>query len=188
MASRGERGLTLIETLVAVTILTVAVVAPMSLTMQSLSASYYARDQIIASNLAQEAIESVRAVRDGNILKLALDPSATCDDDAMHLLCGILIDTDFVIDARETPPTITPCSGACPLLRTDDNLYGYGGAGWYDTDFRRTVRASFVAGNENPQDEIVVTVTVERVGGLRPPPAVTITENLYRWVEDGIGS
>lgn len=180
--SSNSSGLTLIETLVAITILTVAVVAPMSLTMQSLSAAYYARDQIVASNLAQEALESVRAIRDSNILRLSLNqPEASCTP--TDLLCGIPIDTDFIIDARTTPPTITVCGGTCELLRTDGNLYGYG-SGWVDTGFRRTARASFTDGTQN---EITVRVTVDRVSSTRPPPPVVINANLYRWVEDGSG-
>src|SRR3989344_5745503 len=66
--SISSRGFTLIETLVAVTLLSVAITAPMSLTTRSLAAAYYARDQITAFHLAQEAIESVRHARDHNIL------------------------------------------------------------------------------------------------------------------------
>ena len=61
---KTSRGFTLIETLVAVSLLAVVIVAPMSLTTQSLSSAYYARDQMTAFHLAQEAIESVRSVRD----------------------------------------------------------------------------------------------------------------------------
>ena len=183
-----RRGMTLIETLVAISILAVAIVAPMSLTMQSLSAAYYARDQITAFNLAQEAIESVRAVRDGNILSLTLNISTICDADglAMHLLCGIPIDRDFIIDTRDNH--ITACdadgSAACDPLETDDNLYGYE-AGWTDTLFTRIVRVNYV-GSGN--DEIRIQVRVERPAGLHQAPPFTLYENLYRWVEDGSGA
>ena len=183
-----RRGMTLIETLVAISILSVAIVAPMSLTMQSLSAAYYARDQITAFNLAQEAIESVRSVRDGNILSIALNASPTCASDglSMHLLCGIPIDRDFMIDTRDNH--ITPCdqdgTSACDSLQTDGDLYGYE-AGWTDTLFTRTVRVTYVGvGN----DEINIKVTVERPAGLHQAPPFILHENLYRWVEDGSGA
>lgn len=182
----GNSGMTLIETLVAITILSVAIVAPMSLTMFSLTSAYYARDQIVASNLAQEAIEAVRAVRDGNILRIALnDPELACNP--TNLLCNIPIGQDFRIDSRITNPSaaITVCDGACPNLQTDptQTMYGYD-AGWSDTIFRRTLRAEFVDGAQN---EIRLTVTVARDGGLRSFPPVILKENLYRWVEDGSG-
>lgn len=178
--------MTLIETLVAITILSVAIVAPMSLTIQSLLAAYYARDQVVAFNLAQEAVESVRAVRDGNILRIALNiPEGSCTP--TNLLCGIPIDADFMIDTRDN--VITRCdadgTAACSPLQTDpaQTFYGYQ-SGWIDTPFIRTVRAEFVDGSNN---EVRLTVTVTRPGG-GVFPSVILTENLYRWVEDGSGT
>jgi prepilin-type N-terminal cleavage/methylation domain-containing protein len=186
LGREDARGMTLIETLVAITILAVAIVAPMSLTIQSLVSAYYARDQIVASNLAQEAIESVRAVRDGNILRMALnEPDPTCSP--MTILCSIPIDRDFMIDTRDNE--ITPCdadgSAACDPLQTDPDqtFYGYQ-TGWTDTTFVRTVRAEFV---DEEQNEIRITVNVTRMGGNVSPTA-TLSENLYRWVEDGSGT
>jgi prepilin-type N-terminal cleavage/methylation domain-containing protein len=178
METSSQKGMTLIETLVAITILTVAIISPMSLTMQSLSASYYARDQIVAFNLGQEAIESVRSIRDGNILRIAYDqPDSECSP--MTLLCKIPIGTPFVIDTRDN--TITQCTGECPPLQTDGDLYGYD-SGWADTRFTRTVSADFVEGTT---DEIRVSVTVTWIAGPRQTRTFTIYENLYRWVNDG---
>ena len=174
-----EKGMTLIETLVAITILTVAIVAPMSLTMQSLSASYYARDQISALNLGQEAIESVRAIRDGNILRIAYDaPDPECNP--MDLLCQIPVGTPFVIDTRNNE--ITLCPGVCPPLQTDGDLYGYQ-TGWMDTRYTRTVNVSYV--DEATKQEIRIRVDVTWVAGPRQTRTFTIYENLYRWVNDG---
>jgi prepilin-type N-terminal cleavage/methylation domain-containing protein len=180
LRATGSPGMTLVETLVAVSILSVAIVAPMALTMQSLSTAFYARDQIVASNLAQEALESVRSVRDGNILRIALnDPDPTCNPTS--LLCGIPIDADFVIDTRDNQ--ITTCEGTCPYLQTDpeQTLYGYQ-SGWIDTQYRRTVHVEFV---DVEEDEIRVRVEVERDSGAYAPPVFVLEENMYRWVPDG---
>ena len=67
---KKNSGFTLIETLVAISLLSVSIVAPMALASQSLAAAYYARDQITAYHLAQEAIEAMRSIRDRQILKL----------------------------------------------------------------------------------------------------------------------
>jgi hypothetical protein len=177
--------MTLIETLVAITILTVAIIAPMSLTMQSLSASYYARDQVTAFNIGQEAIESVRAIRDGNILRIAYSqPDPNCSP--MTLLCGIPIGTPFVIDTRKTTPidAITICNGACQPLQTDGDIYGYE-SGWASTRFTRTVTVDYVQNPQSAQDEIRVSVTVTWQAGPRQTRTFTIYENLYRWVNDG---
>ena len=74
---RKKTGFTLLETLVAITLLTIAIVAPMSLTTQALGSAYYARDQITASYLAQEGLEAVRSVRDANIISNSLGGRST---------------------------------------------------------------------------------------------------------------
>ena len=60
----AQRGFTLVETLIAIAILLIAVVGPISLIGDALHKLYYAKDQMIAINLAQEGIEVVRQRRD----------------------------------------------------------------------------------------------------------------------------
>ena len=173
------RGFTLIETLVAISLLMVAIVAPMSLTARSLATAYYARDQITAFHLAQEAIETIRHVRDGNILQNALGTPA-------DLLSGIP-STDgepFIVDTRDD--SMEMCnSGTCPPLKTDGEIYGYEeGAGWDTTRFTRTVRAEFVG---ESIDEVRVSVTVSWQTGSFQARTFTISENLYRWIDENTG-
>ncbi|MDP3965729.1 MAG: type II secretion system protein [bacterium] len=169
------RAFTLIETMVAISLLTIAIVAPMSLTTQSLSSAYYARDQITAFHLAQEAIESVRHARDRNVLKNAL--GVTTD-----LLAGLPSSgTPFTIDTTNND-LITTCSGTCPVLRkSTEGLYGYSAA-WSPTYFTRTVTATFVPGSGD--DEITVLVRVDWQTGGFNSRNFTISDNLFRWVRD----
>jgi len=174
---RATNGFTLVETLVAIAVLTIAIVAPMSLTTQSLSSAYYARDQVTAFHLAQEAIEAVRSVRDGNVLSNAFGEPA-------DLLSGFPSTSGepFIVDTRDNTMTLCPAQ-TCPPLQTDGNFYGYGGgaAGWADTRFTREVRAQFVS----EPDEIRVSVTVRWATGAQSARSFTISENLFRWVDDG---
>lgn len=176
------RAFTLIETMVAISLLAVAIVAPMSLATQSLASAFYARDQVTAFYLAQEGIEAVRSIRDGNVLK---DSQGA----GINLLDGIPTGVPFVIDTR-TNQTWTTCTNQ--PLKTDGAFYGHGAGpctttdpGWNSTYFYRTLNAAFVAGTT---DEIRLTVTVSWVSGGFKSRSVSISENLYRWVNDGSGS
>ncbi len=191
-------GFTLLETMVAVTLLSVAIVAPMSLTTQSLASAYYARDQITAFFLAQEAIEVVRNMRDNNIL-------ANSQGTSVNLLNNIPINQNFRVDARmnygsgNTPPLCnSDPGGVCAPLQTDavTGLYGYN-VGWTNTQFTRSVIACFIHSpppngtggcDAVPSDEIKLTATITWRTGQFQQRQVNVSENLYRWVADGSAS
>lgn len=63
-----KKAFTIIETLVAITILMIAISGPLSSSFRALTASTAARDQMTANFLAQEAIEMVRNVKDNNVV------------------------------------------------------------------------------------------------------------------------
>ena len=63
-----RRGFTLVETLVAISIITIAIVGPLLTASRTLVAAYTARDQLTASYLASEASEYVRFMRDSMYL------------------------------------------------------------------------------------------------------------------------
>lgn len=67
---QSQDGFTLVETLIAVVILIVSVVTPLSVASQAIVYSAIARDQIVASNLAQESIDFVRNERDRSALSV----------------------------------------------------------------------------------------------------------------------
>ncbi len=69
------RGFTIIETLVAVSIVLIAVTATFSAAQAGLSSTYVVRDQITAMFLAQEAMEGVKNIKDSNLLRRSyVDP------------------------------------------------------------------------------------------------------------------
>ena len=75
----SSAGFTLIETLVAVAILMIAIAGPLTVAEKSLSASIYARDQLIGSYLAQDAMEYIKNTVDTNEIKIhqnLIDPSS----------------------------------------------------------------------------------------------------------------
>ncbi len=63
MTKNTQKGFSLVEALVAITVLLVAVVGPMTIASQGLQASFFSREQTTAVYLAQEAIESIEKLR-----------------------------------------------------------------------------------------------------------------------------
>jgi Tfp pilus assembly protein PilV len=64
LMSKSTTGFTLVEALVAISLLMVAISSPMYIAQKGLSASMFARDQMTASFLAQDGIEAVKNIRD----------------------------------------------------------------------------------------------------------------------------
>jgi prepilin-type N-terminal cleavage/methylation domain-containing protein len=62
----NQRGFTLVETLVALVILTVALIPILHLSTSASKSSTAIRDNLVAAGLAQEGAEVVRAIRDTN--------------------------------------------------------------------------------------------------------------------------
>jgi Tfp pilus assembly protein PilV len=183
------RGFTLVETLAAITLIMIAIVPPMGLTVQSLSVAYYARDQITASNLAQEGIEAVRAVRDGNILASAESANGGT---GTSLFNGIPTDgSNFRVDGTQTDPTkiITSCGGGnspCPALEINNGVYGYTGN---PTNFTRSVTATVVWSDSGGNaQEISVTSTVVWQTAAYRTQQVQLTEDMFNWPSPGSGT
>lgn len=61
---KNNKGFTIVETLVAVAILMIAIAGPLTIAQKGLMAAVYARDQVTASFLAQDAMELIKNIRD----------------------------------------------------------------------------------------------------------------------------
>lgn len=140
-STMSKGGFTLIETMVALTIVLVAVVGPISLIGNSLSNIYYARDQMVAINLAQEGIEVVRQKRDNSLL-------ATAQWDTDFSVVG-----SYIVDA---PLLSLSIGGDTKIYQDADGFYRQGSEFPTATQFSRTVTIA-VAGSE--EKKVTSTVT-----------------------------
>lgn len=70
--NKNKHGFTLIEALVAISILMIAIASPMAITQKGLSAAELSKDEMTASFLAEDGIEAVKNVRDDIALNASL--------------------------------------------------------------------------------------------------------------------
>ncbi len=166
LASPSQKGFTLVETLVAITVLLVAITGPMTLATDSLVATRIARERLSATFLAQEAIEYIRYERGNNFLQ---------GSNWMSGIGGVCNGNGCLINI----PTgvISSCGGGCTPLTYNTTTYQYGyetGTDWAVSPYTRTV----VVNNLGESAVVTATVSWDDSGTTR---SVTATTVLHRW-------
>ena len=161
----------MVETLVAISILLLVVVGPMTTAQKGIKNAYFANEQVTAVFLAQEAIEAVRAVRDVRALLVYGNPAGDTAGWAQGLGC-----TSGCAYIRDTN-TFGPCveNNSCRLEVGTTGAYDHDVIGGIDSPFTRVVTVgNAVAGG------VPVTVVVSWNSNLSGPKSVT----LQTWVYD----
>lgn len=196
--SNIKRGFTLVETLAAVLLLSLALVGPLAIAQKGLSTALTSKDQNSAFNLAQDAIEYVRFARDTNCLAAASASLTPCPggltspswvNDTINLNPCISASGSsacYLDTFGQNPSAPTACTSAtaCPVINYDsvNNDFTYNtGAGIASTIFTRAVQIAYnpsCSGSCN-QSEADVTVTVS----WSDPAAhsISVAESLYNW-------
>lgn len=67
--SLNKQGFTLVETLVAISILMIAITGPLTIASKALNTALTSRDQVIATFLAQDAHEYIHNIKDRNLYR-----------------------------------------------------------------------------------------------------------------------
>jgi len=122
----ASSGFTLVETLVAIAILMIAIAGPLTVAEKGLSASIYARDQLIGSYLAQDGMEYIKNMADTNQINISHgtyqdtnDQWMTANNQDLTKLCTLL--NPCTVDTYSG--TIAQCSGSCQSLFLSSNDY-----------------------------------------------------------------
>ena len=161
------RGITIIESLAALAILSVAVAAPLSIAQRGLRVSRLAKEEVTAYFLAQDAIEHIKTGRDSNSLS-DIDWMTGFDNCLSGNTCSIDTTTDV----------ITTCSGTCPNIRFNSSTAQYGyDSGWDETFFTRSITMT-----ELQAFEVSVDVTVAWPHG-QSTQQITVSQTLLDFLD-----
>lgn len=186
------KAFTLIETLIAITILTLAVAGPSFIASRAIIAAETARDQLTALYLAQESVEYVRMMRDNQYLAAYREGGTNVSEEAWDELLSNQslgkcrasngVGNNRLCTLDTTPSALEPLD-ECPGNTRDrceplsiDGLYAQ-----RETDesaeapFTRTIQVTEVSSTEI---KVVSTVswTFRNV-----PYSVTVSDHLTAW-------
>jgi prepilin-type N-terminal cleavage/methylation domain-containing protein len=193
MKIRNKKGFTLVETLIAVFILSVSIAGPLTIASRALLSANTARNQITAFYLAQDALEYVRVKRDN----ACLANGSPCSQGAwLAALSACTGANGCYIDSLENAPAApTACpSGGCIQATFPTSWFLYydttnsrfcninastciAGATVTKSQFARSVKIAPV-GSQTTEEKVTVQVSWADSGTTR---SVTIVENLFNW-------
>lgn len=181
-----NKAFTLVETLVAISIFTVSVLALMMVLSNSLSNANYAKRKLVATFLAQEGVEYMRNLRDTYVL---YEPPTgngwdnfiiKISDCALGNVCYFdHTDIDF---ADQSQPIIDmdifPCSPNCQELKynTSSGEYNYDPLGT-DSGFIRKIQTTEISSDEI---KVISTVSYSTPSGIKN---ISLEENLFNWTQ-----
>ncbi|MEI7777683.1 MAG: prepilin-type N-terminal cleavage/methylation domain-containing protein [bacterium] len=175
----NKSGFTIIETLVAISVLLIALAGPLTIASKGLYSSYYSRDEVTAFYLAQEGIEYFRNLRDANSLA-----GQSWDNHFSECSGKCRID---VTNNNPANSGITSCASdtntlpgfSCNRLNLDtNNIYDYSTG--TSTNFTREITVKTIPNGTNPVVEYQITSTVSWVSPL-PNHSITLSEDLTKW-------
>jgi prepilin-type N-terminal cleavage/methylation domain-containing protein len=165
-----RRGFTLLETVVALTLLVAAAIGPISLASRGLFSAKFSRSRIIALNLAQEGAELVHTMRDNNLLNIAAGCTFRGGSGAS---CANLSDGQYEVDAFDAYETggddleLQPSASRVLRYTPSNAFYTY---------------ESFPDSLDTPYIRTITISTLPAESGASP----ILVESRVSWMESGI--
>lgn len=177
-----KKGFTLIESLVAVSIFSLSILALISVLATGIQDINFAKRKIIASYLAQEGLEHLRNLRDTYVLsqtedwttfKVKINP---CNSPDLSSGCYFVFDEHSENNIRNTE--FSTCTNSiCPEMNynTSNGRYYYGGGD--SSGYHRKISTQEINPNEI---KVVSTVYWNQGSGQK---SVSVSDVLFNWWE-----
>lgn len=134
--NKRHAGFSLMEAIFSIVILITGILATVNLISRSIMISFDARNQLIATELAQEGVELVRNVRDNN-----WQVAGAGSFDGVDVVSRDCVDKDTPIT------TCNPADNQYKLYINSDGFYVHSSTGGTPTKFSRSLKIENVDGN-----------------------------------------
>ena len=157
---RKESGITIIESLIAILVVISAITGAFSLINRNLSSATIVKDEVVAAQLAQEGIEVVRNLRDGD----------------WHSGRAFGTSIPNGIYRIQWDSTLLPFVDDFLKLDPDTGIYSYDIGN--QSCFKRKITISMNIGEESIRRIIIVIVTWTEQSVLK---TIQAEEHLYNW-------
>jgi len=193
-------GFTLVETLVAISIFTGAILSMLAFSGGSIGDTTYSKNKLVATFLAQEGLEYMKNLRDTHVLfvsdgwTLFRDKVAPCEGGNGCYFNPASVSYAIPSDKAMNNLTITACPGTCPKMYYDNSenvtttRYNYNPSGQQTNFIRKIEVKNFnygggaTDGSAEVNKEIVVISTVYWTKGDKTF-SVSFSNYLKNWQE-----
>lgn len=169
ISSSIKKGFTLLEVIIAISVLTVGIGGTFILINQTLKAASLANSKLVATYLAQEGAEMVINFRDNNWLKQRADGGLSWKDG--------LEEGEYEADYTDASLSFFSGEGRYLYINSLNGFYGYSGD--KQTKFKRKI---IIANGAEDEEEIKLIVTVKvfwQEWGKEHK--IEVVKNLYNW-------
>jgi len=172
----NQRGFTVLESIIAIFVLSLSVSGAFSAVQQSFSQAIIAKDEVKAFYLAQEAIEIIINKRDSNQIDKIRGGASTWLSgitDASNCPFGNICRADATTDS------LVLCGNewdSCPVLNQDQTTYLYNYSTGNASIFKREIQIESINANE-----IAVTVRIHWTKGLTSKE-FKVKTHLFNWI------
>jgi hypothetical protein len=173
-------GQSLIEVMVAITLLTVGFLGITSLLSQSLALNRVVANQLTATYLASEGVEVAKNLIDHDFYAQQIDGQG----DGWGSCFGSGGDFELAYDTPDCSSLTEFVGAGDPLYyHPDTHLYDYDSNGGTETNFTRDIRVqrNSTGPSDTTGDEITVKAIVSWPGLAGAGESVTLEDHFYKW-------
>ena len=173
MIKKRQKAFTLIEVLIAITILIIGILSGFILVTRALYNVAVIKDRLTASFLAQEGIELTRQIRDSNFLRMLGEESAGWRDgleDGAYII-------ESRVDSEESIKLVSIAEDENRFFLYNDTLKIYNYSDGEPTNFNRKIKITTISDDEIRIESIMQWKT------KRIDFNLIVEDHLYNWMK-----